>query len=129
VVTAGAGHRYSASERLQGRGLAAALVKVRDASGGPIAGDVYIDLNGETWRAAELGGALATLGQGALGVHRIHAPAASVGDTGAASGALAIACASQAFARGYSSGPKSWVISSADQGQISVACVESPAHG
>jgi 3-oxoacyl-[acyl-carrier-protein] synthase-1 len=124
AATADAQLPFSASERRRGRALAAAIRQARDATGAPISGDIYADLNGETWRAAELGGALASLTPGVLAQYHVHTPAAMVGDTGAASAALAIACATRAFARGYSAARKSWVLTSSEQGAIGIFSVE-----
>lgn len=85
---------------------------------------VYGDLNGEEARAREWGMALVRLSQlpqyrGA----REHWPAVSLGDTGAASGAIAIALACRTFIRNPSSGDTALIWSRADSGGVASALV------
>jgi 3-oxoacyl-[acyl-carrier-protein] synthase-1 len=84
-----------------------------------ISGEVYIDLSGEVWRARQWGDALPLLHAKLAG--DIVLPAVSVGDTGAASGALAACLAARAFERGYAKADDAAVISMADNGNV--ACV------
>jgi 3-oxoacyl-[acyl-carrier-protein] synthase-1 len=50
----------------------------------------------------------------------------SLGDVGAASGAVALAVAAQAFARGYATADQALVTSSSDHGDVAAACVRRP---
>ena len=74
------------------------------------------DHNGESYRAMEWGNAIVQL----VARSKIFAepmlwyPAASFGDTGAASGAVSLCMAISAFARGYAPAPTAAVISSAE---------------
>jgi 3-oxoacyl-[acyl-carrier-protein] synthase-1 len=111
-------------ERRQGRGLATALRRALAEAGGALDGDLYVNLNGEDWRAAELGTALAAFPAGTVGAHRIVVPATSVGDVGAAAGALHVACALHSFARGYALASHAWSLATSDDGDVSALCLE-----
>jgi 3-oxoacyl-[acyl-carrier-protein] synthase-1 len=82
-------------------------------------GDVYVDLTGEVWRARQWGDALPHLIGKLTG--NIVLPAVNVGDTGAASSALAVCLAARSFARGYAKADHAAIISMGENG--SVACV------
>lgn len=110
-------------ERMRGDGLARVLRATTSASAAPIGGDVYTNLNGEVWRAHELGTAMATVG-GALGAHRLLTPASSVGDVGAASSGIGLACALRAFARRANSSPRAWVLATSDYGECGILGLE-----
>ncbi|WP_157770497.1 hypothetical protein [Corallococcus macrosporus] len=103
----------------QGAGLAACLREV--LARGPVParfeGDLYSDLNGEEWRAREWGTALVRLGD-ALGAHGVQLPCVSVGDVGAASGALGVCLSVHAFTRGHSRTAQSLVVSSSPWGAV-----------
>jgi len=111
------------AERRQGRAAIAALGRALQAAGPMLEGDVYVNLNGEEWRAAELGAVLSALPAGVAGNYRVHAPAISVGDVGAAAGALQIACAVRSFARGYALGGQAWVLATSEYGDVSALCI------
>jgi 3-oxoacyl-[acyl-carrier-protein] synthase-1 len=81
------------------------------------AGDVYSDLNGETWRAMEWGSALVRLA-GRVAEPRLHLPCVSVGDVGAASGALATCLAVHELSRGHVRTNHALVVSSSDGGEV-----------
>lgn len=80
--------------------------------------DVYLDLNGEEWRAKEYGNALSRLGPSGLGSARAHHAAVSVGDVGASSFVLNTALAARSLQRGYSHGRQVAVTSSAETGEV-----------
>lgn len=111
------------TERRQGREMAAALES--GLAAGAARGEMYVDLNGETWRSAELGSALATEAGSNMPSDQIVFPATSVGDVGAAAGALHIACALHSFERGYASTGTAWIVSSSEYGEVSVLRLES----
>lgn len=90
----------------------------------PLRGQLIADLNGEPWRAQQLGAAL-TKTSAALAVAGVACPATSLGDTGAASGAVALCCAIRALVRGYSAGPV-LTLSSCVDGHVGVACLDRP---
>jgi 3-oxoacyl-[acyl-carrier-protein] synthase-1 len=79
--------------------------------------DLLADLNGEEWRARELAGARARLGARLARAHLIL-PAMSLGETGAASGAVGVCLAVRAFVRGYHHGGQALVTSSAEHGHV-----------
>jgi 3-oxoacyl-[acyl-carrier-protein] synthase-1 len=95
---------------------------VQDALGTEQAGDVIVDLTGEDWRARQWGTALASLG-GALGATRFHYPALSLGDVGAASGAVGLLLALQALERRWSAGDRCLVVSCSDSGEAASIAV------
>jgi 3-oxoacyl-[acyl-carrier-protein] synthase-1 len=111
------------AERAQGRGLVRALRRVC-STGTELSGDVYVNLNGEAWRAAELGAAASALPAHLRGPQRFQLPAACIGDVGAAAGGIHIACALRSFARGYAAGSRAWVVSTSDEGDVSVIGLE-----
>ena len=84
----------------------------------PFEGDVITDLNGEEWRAMEIGGVFARLG---LRMARagLSVPAISLGDSGAASGAVGVCIAGRSYRRDYARSRQSLVVSLDDQGGIS----------
>ncbi|WP_434388723.1 hypothetical protein [Melittangium boletus] len=100
-----------------GEALAACIRDVLEQglAGGIFQGDVYSDLNGEEWRAREWGGARVRLEQRLSRFH-LHLPCNSVGDVGAASGALGVCLASHAMVDRQ--GARALVISSAVEGAV-----------
>lgn len=108
----------------QGRAASTALARALQIAGPSIAGDLFVNLNGEEWRGAELGAALSGLPVSARGTYRVVAPATSVGDVGAAAGALSIACALRSYVRHYAMGPQSWILTTSDYGDVSVISVK-----
>jgi len=106
-------------ERSAGGALSAAISKVLPPQ--PRLGAIYGDLNGEDPRAEEWGNAYVRLST----LHPLEAipqiwPAASLGDTGAASGAIAVAAGARALWRGHVRG-EALVWSSADSGEVAAA--------
>ena len=88
---------------------------------------VYLDLNGEDAREADWGHALVRV-RAALGTtpRFVRIPATSLGDTGAASGAIAICAAVRSHVRAYARAPEILVCSSAETGDVMTACVARP---
>jgi 3-oxoacyl-[acyl-carrier-protein] synthase-1 len=86
------------------------------------AGDVFLDLTGEEWRALAWGHALVRL-HDKLGAIRVHTPAGSVGDVGAASGALGVCLAIESQRRRWASSPLSLVVSTSSTGQAGCLAV------
>lgn len=85
---------------------------------------IYGDLNGEEARAREWGTALVRLSHLPQFLDmRQYWPAASIGDTGAASGAIAIALACRTFIRNPASGDTALIWSRADSGAVASALV------
>ncbi|WP_164014629.1 hypothetical protein [Pyxidicoccus trucidator] len=111
-------HLYS-GESTQGEGLATCLREVLARGSRParFEGDVYSDLNGEQWRSREWGTALIRLGEH-LDAPNVHLPCVSVGDVGAASGALGVCLSVHAFARGQSRTGQALVVSSSPWGTV-----------
>ncbi len=103
----------------QGAGLAACILDVlaHDPRPARFEGDVYSDLNGEEWRAREWGTALVRVGE-ELHAPNVHLPCVSVGDVGAASGALGVCLAVHGFVRGHSRTGQALVVSSSPWGTV-----------
>ena len=106
-------------ETNSGLGLATSLRAALDDAAFPerYSGDVFSDLNGETWRAHEWGSALARLAD-RVGDVRLHLPCASVGDTGAASGALGVCLATHALSCRHTRLASALVVSSGERGAV-----------
>ncbi|MFY0527361.1 hypothetical protein ACN28I_30855 [Archangium gephyra] len=112
-------HRFQ-HEPNNGMGLSKVLQEVLETAspGKPFQGDIVCDLNGENWRARELGSAwVRTRGRLGDGV-RIIAPAESLGETGAASGAVGVCVAVRSLSRRYSRTGQVVLLSSAEPGQV-----------
>lgn len=83
---------------------------------------IYGDRNGESWRDIEFGNALMKTGQYCdLQNAVVHTPAECFGDTGAASGAVAICTATQSFVRNYAHCDDILVFSSSVTGEVGSA--------
>lgn len=117
---------FQNTRRRQGVAASAALERALQSAGPALEGDVYVNLNGEDWRAAELGAALASCPAPASPTarYRLVMPATSLGDVGAAAGAIGIACALHSFARGHASGRRAWILATSDDGDVSALCLE-----
>jgi 3-oxoacyl-[acyl-carrier-protein] synthase-1 len=114
-----------ASEKASsGRGLADALAQLNGEEKGRSAAWVICDLNGESGRSREWGMVLcrsaASFGQ----LKKLSHPADCAGDVGAASGALFIAIACRAFARGYAPASEALLWTSSDSGQRAACRIE-----
>ncbi|HYO53515.1 hypothetical protein [Archangium sp.] len=125
AVTTGAGESELGSRaRIAQQGLHLSRVIEETASRATRIHAVYGDLNGEEARAREWGMALVRLSQmtqyrGA----REYWPATCMGDTGAASGAIAMALACRNFIRNPASGDTALIWSRADSGVVASALV------
>lgn len=110
------GHAES-EQPCQGAGLTQAILQLFDGSQAREGLWLLSDQNGEHFRASELGHTLARASQGvpALGAALRWYPAASFGDTGAASAALAACLSARAFVRGYAPAPSALIVSSSDR--------------
>jgi len=90
---------------------------------GRFEGDIILDLNGESWRAAEWGHARVRLSDIIGDRTRTILPCSSVGDIGAASSLLGVGIAARSFARGYASGSRALVSSSSEHGDVGAILV------
>lgn len=107
-----------------GQALSAALAQTLACCAAPrVAGDLLSDLNGESWRAAELGYALARSPQRFGEGLRVIAPAVSLGETGAASCAVSICVAVRALLRGYARTERVLIASSSELGHVGTLCL------
>lgn len=103
----------------RGRALARTLAP---ALGGGVI-DVHTDLNGEHWRAKEMGTAIVQLGGPAL---RIHHAASEVGDVGSVSPLLATILAARSIHRGYAKGDRVAVAASSIDGRVGALALSRP---
>jgi 3-oxoacyl-[acyl-carrier-protein] synthase-1 len=86
----------------------------------PFTGDLFVDLNGEEWRAAAWGYAQVALRDSVdFDRSNVIVPAASFAEIGAASGFAALCAAGEAMARRYARGPHALICSLADSGRVS----------
>jgi 3-oxoacyl-[acyl-carrier-protein] synthase-1 len=87
-------------------------------------GDLYLDLNGLSWRAMAWGNAQIDLQQRIdLGSSRQILLASSLGDVGAAFAPIAVCAAARSFARGYCRGRAALVIGVDDFGDTSAILI------
>ena len=80
---------------------------------------------GEEWRARELTGARIKLGA-RFDPARFVMAASSLGETGAASGAIGVCLAARSFARSYDSNGHALVISSSEHGHVGAIRLSKP---
>lgn len=111
-------HRFSGKVN-QGVALAECLREVleRIAPSATFEGALYLDLNGEQWRAQEWGMAQIRLNP-RLEEPSVQLPAVTVGDTGAASGALGACLAIHDLTRGHNRSGLALVVSSSHWGDV-----------
>ncbi len=101
-----------------GNALAGAIVQALASASVdlPFRGDIYLDLNGEEWRAMVWGHAQTHL-VGVLAANRVQLPSRQLGDVGAASAVVALCLATRAFVRRYSGDRRTVVCSVSDDGR------------
>lgn len=110
-----------------GRGLAMAIESTLQAAGSRApASWVLCDLNGESYRSFEWGLVRTRLGERFAPSMKLVHPAECVGDVGAASGGLLVACACQAYERGYAPASSALAWSSSEHGLRAALCVSAP---
>jgi len=113
----------SRASQQRGSGTGVADVVARTLEGRQHVAEVYGDLNGEEARAYEWGNALVRLSPAHELPTSIHCAAVSLGDTGAASGAISIAAAVRSLVRDYARGDEILVWSSSDMGEVASALI------
>lgn len=113
----------------QGLALADCIREVltRTSSQARFEGDIYSDLNGESWRSQEWGMARVRLTEHLGEALNLHLPCTSVGDVGTASGALGICLAVYDLARGHGRTGHALSLSSSHWGDV--GCVSLHAEG
>jgi 3-oxoacyl-[acyl-carrier-protein] synthase-1 len=112
-----------------GLNLAAVAREVLEEAGcATFAGTVFVDLNGEEWKAVAWGLALMQL-RDRLDDARcaIELPAATFGEIGAASAVAAVCLGARAFTGRYAVGQMALVLSMADRGQVSAILLQAAA--
>jgi 3-oxoacyl-[acyl-carrier-protein] synthase I len=107
----------------RGGALAGVLAAVMDST----TLDVYVDLNGQPWRANEYGLARVQLAaQGVRHAFTVHHPASELGDTGAASVVVNTVLAARSLQRGYAAGGQVAVAASMDGGRVGGLALRRP---
>ncbi|MCC6557369.1 MAG: hypothetical protein IT372_30835 [Polyangiaceae bacterium] len=87
---------------------------------------VLCDMNGESYRAFEWGIALARLGEQLGTIRKVVYPTMSLGDVGAATGAVLVAAAAAGFRRGYAPAREALLWTSSDGPLRAAVRVEAP---
>jgi len=107
-----------------GEGLAQAISGcIAAAKLAPFSGLMITDLNGEPSRAQDWGSARVRVGQDIAEEAALMLPCASLGETGAASGAVAVCLALCALQRGYAGGRHVLIASNSEDGYAASVCV------
>jgi 3-oxoacyl-[acyl-carrier-protein] synthase-1 len=109
-----------------GRGLSDAFLGALSVlPNGERVSDVYCDMNGEPYRAAEFGLAILRVRKRFVSPSDFVAPADCWGDVGAASGPLGVVLACIAMAKGYARGSSALVWASSESGERGAATLVS----
>jgi len=117
-ATAWEQNHYLSNNRSQGKALASVIeIALEQPTDSVFSGDLISDMNGEEWRAYELGCTRIRL-RSQLASTRILYPATSFGEIGAASGIAALCVAARSFERSYASGGGTLVTNSSDNGLV-----------
>lgn len=112
-------------EPVQIGSLSLSFDQALDEAGLPeLVGDIYLDLNGEAWRAHQWGTALLDIQHRFVG--SVQTPASSVGDVGAAMSLLAVCLACRSFARGYARGETAAILTTGEAGDSSCIVLGMP---
>lgn len=106
----------SSDKASTGKGLCAAIARIFPEGAERRPGHVYCDLNGESYRAFEWGVVLTRLAAEIGAMKKIVHPADCVGDIGAATGAMLLTCAADAFKKGYAVSMDPLLWTSSDNG-------------
>lgn len=108
-----------------GNGLAGAMRKSLGER--KLCPGIYSDINGEKWRALQIGNALTMISSDYIvSDSLVVTPAGSFGDIGAASGAVSICAATRAFNRGYATTDEYLILTSEESGTVVSAMVSAP---
>lgn len=109
-----------------GNGLCSAIETALATGGATKSRWVFCDLNGESYRSYEWGLARTRLAERCFAsAVRLQHPADCIGDVGVVSAGLSIACAAQAFVRGYAPAENALVWASAEEGMRAAVLVGS----
>lgn len=88
-------------------------------------GDLFVDLNGEMWRASAWGIATTQLTQWIDFDHcAVHSPADQIGEVGAAAPATALALATHAWQRGYAAGDRALIVTLDEDGTATATLIQ-----
>lgn len=100
--------------------------RATSGAGSPFQGDIYADCNGEPWRAAAYGSLRVNLSDCIASASRTVFPSESLGETGAASGAIAVCMAVRSFVRGYARGGQALIVSLSERGMAGAIRLAKP---
>ncbi len=116
-------NHFFSGKASQGVGLATAVSAAlsRAAAPVPFEGTIVSDMNGEPWKAYELGMARVRLADKLGEKAQFVFPCDSFGEVGAASAAVAVCAAARSLRRRYARNGSVLVISSSDHGQVGTA--------
>jgi 3-oxoacyl-[acyl-carrier-protein] synthase I len=117
---------WGARELSHGQGLSAAAQTLLEGARATGIRTLISDVNGETWRSHELGSVRMRMRELLAEDLDVVLPAASLGDVGAASAAIAIGICAESFARRYAKADNVLVLSSSDSGDVGVLLVARP---
>lgn len=106
---------YTGDRSSSGQGLKEALGAALIGGGAP--SWVVCDLNGESYRSFEWAVLATQLPDVLGGVSHLLRPVESIGDVGAATGSILLACVCEAFARGYNPATEALLWAAADDGK------------
>jgi 3-oxoacyl-[acyl-carrier-protein] synthase I len=128
AVTTARDERFSMAGPHTGTLLAQVIERALDMAGltSPFLGDVHTDLNGENWRASHVAHAQLRLSQRLSPDIRIRASAHSLGEVGAASGAVAVCIACRSYQRGYALADTSLILMLSERGHFGAMLLERP---
>lgn len=118
--------QFSLTGSHTGTVLAQVLETVLDLAGHTslFAGDVHTDLNGENWRASHVANAQIRLAHRFSSRIQIRITALSLGDVGAASGAVSLCVACRSYRRGYALSDTSLILNLSERGSCGAMLLE-----
>ena len=120
VATAREGGHFLSGGRQHGVEQARVLEQVV-AGRAPFQGQIVSDLNGEEWRAYEIGCAMSRIPGLLHPQHQLLAPFESTGDTGTASTLVATCIAIRSFERHYNPQGQTVVLGASEDGEVAAA--------
>lgn len=108
---------FRSGKPMLGQGLRQAVTQALQQAGlASFSGMMLTDINGEPWRSHEFGAVQMALGDKLDGAGTWTFPADSLGETGAASGAVGLCLAATALRRGFAAQGRALALSSSESG-------------
>lgn len=106
-----------------GQALSRAWGSVLDLYSSPFEGVIFTDLNGEVWKSQAYGNASSMVGSRVGAGSVMQSTAETLGDVGAASGAVSIACHYQSLFRRYAKSKDAIILNQSDGGEVSAVLI------